>query len=95
MATMIDAIETAGFEVRDVESLREHYTLTLRAWLANLESSWDDAVAASSAARARIWRLYIAGSALAFHANRIGVNQILAVKPAARGRSGLPLVRTV
>jgi cyclopropane-fatty-acyl-phospholipid synthase len=95
MATMIDAIETVGFEVRDVESLREHYTLTLRAWLANLESSWDDAVAASSGARARIWRLYIAGSALAFHANRIGVNQILAVKPAARGRSGLPLVRTV
>jgi cyclopropane-fatty-acyl-phospholipid synthase len=95
MATMIDAIETAGFEVRDVESLREHYALTLRAWLANLESSWDDAVAASSPARARIWRLYIAGSALAFHANRIGVNQILAVRPAARGRSGLPLVRTV
>jgi cyclopropane-fatty-acyl-phospholipid synthase len=36
MATVIDALERAGFEVRDVESLREHYALTLRAWLTNL-----------------------------------------------------------
>jgi cyclopropane-fatty-acyl-phospholipid synthase len=95
VATMIDALERAGFEVRDVQSLREHYTLTLRCWLANLESAWDEAVAASSPARARIWRLYIAGSALAFHANRIGVNQVLAVKTGADGSSGLPLARTV
>ena len=94
LSTMIDTIEGAGFEVRDVQSLREHYTLTLRAWLANLETSWDQAVTASSPARARIWRLYIAGSALAFRSNRIGVNQILAVKPGTQGRSGMPLVRT-
>ncbi|MEP7180203.1 MAG: cyclopropane-fatty-acyl-phospholipid synthase family protein, partial [Pseudonocardiales bacterium] len=61
VAMMIEAIEGAGFEVRDVESLREHYALTLRAWVANLEAGWDDAVAAASAARARIWRLYMAG----------------------------------
>lgn len=95
MATMIETIEAAGFEVRDVQSLREHYTLTLRAWLANLEADWDRAVALSSAARARIWRLYIAGSALAFQANRIGVNQVLAVKPDPRGRSGMPMARSV
>jgi len=53
----------------------------LRAWEANLENGWDDAVRATSAARARIWRLYMAGSALAFESNRIGVNQVLAVKP--------------
>jgi cyclopropane-fatty-acyl-phospholipid synthase len=94
LATMVEAIESAGFEVRDVQSLREHYTRTLRAWLANLDSSWDDAVAASTPARARIWRLYIAGSALAFRANRIGVNQVLAVKATSRGRSGMPLART-
>jgi cyclopropane-fatty-acyl-phospholipid synthase len=95
LATMVDTLESAGFEVRDVQSLREHYTLTLRAWLANLEAHWDEAVAASTPARARIWRLYIAGSALAFQANRIGVNQVLAVKPSTRGRSGLPLTRAV
>jgi cyclopropane-fatty-acyl-phospholipid synthase len=94
MATMIDALEGAGFEVRDVESLREHYALTLRAWVANLEANWDDAVAHSSAGRARIWRLFMAGSALGFSANRLGVNQVLAVKSDARGRSGMPATRS-
>jgi cyclopropane-fatty-acyl-phospholipid synthase len=93
MATMIEAIESVGFEVRDVESLREHYALTLRAWVANLEAGWDEAVAATTAARARIWRLYMAGSALAFEGNRIGVNQVLAVKPARSGASGMPRTR--
>ncbi|MDQ6851953.1 MAG: cyclopropane-fatty-acyl-phospholipid synthase family protein [Actinomycetota bacterium] len=93
IATMLEAIEGAGFEVRDVESLREHYGRTLRAWVANLERSWDEAVAVSSPGRARIWRLYMAGSALGFEANRIGVNQVLAVKPDGRGRSGMPRTR--
>jgi cyclopropane-fatty-acyl-phospholipid synthase len=93
LAVMVDAIENAGFEVRDVESLREHYALTLRAWVANLESRWDEAVAATSIGRARVWRLYMAGSALAFESNRIGVNQVLAVKPGPRGASGMPRTR--
>ena len=93
LATMVDALESAGLEVRDVESLREHYALTLRAWVANLEREWDRAVALSSAGRSRVWRLYMAGSALAFQANRIGVNQVLAVKPASGGFSGMPLSR--
>lgn len=94
MATMIDALEGAGFEVRDVESLREHYALTLRAWVANLEDNWDKVVAVSTAGRARVWRLYMAGSALAFEANRLGINQVLAVKPTDRGWSGMPRTRT-
>lgn len=94
MATMIESLEGAGFEVRDVEALREHYALTLRAWVANLEANWEKAVAASTAGRARIWRLYMAGSALAFEANRLGINQVLAVKPTARGHSGMPRTRT-
>lgn len=93
MAPMIDALEGAGFEVRDVESLREHYALTLRAWVANLEANWDEAVASSSAGRARVWRLYMAGAALAFSANRLGINQILAVKSTERGSSGMPGTR--
>ena len=93
IATMLEAIEGAGFEVRDVESLREHYPLTLRAWVANLEHRWDEAVALTSPGRARVWRLYMAGSALAFEANRISVHQVLAVKPDVRGHSGLPRTR--
>jgi cyclopropane-fatty-acyl-phospholipid synthase len=73
--------------------LREHYALTLRAWVANLEANWDKAVQLTSAGRARVWRLYMAGSALAFEGNRIGVNQVLAVRPDARGFSGMPLGR--
>jgi cyclopropane-fatty-acyl-phospholipid synthase len=94
MSLMIESLEGAGFEVRDVESLREHYALTLRAWVANLERNWDAAIEASTNAHARISRLYMAGSALAFEANRIGVNQILAVKPAGRGKSGMPRTRS-
>ncbi|MEW1953132.1 cyclopropane-fatty-acyl-phospholipid synthase family protein [Terrabacter sp. NPDC080008] len=93
LATTVDVLESAGFEVRDVESLREHYVDTLRAWVGNLEAKWDEAVRLSSAGRARVWRLYMAGSALAFSSNRIGVNQVLAVKPGPGGTSGLPRMR--
>ncbi len=93
LSTMVDVLETAGFEVRDVESLREHYALTLREWVTNLERDWDRAVALSSPGRARIWRLYMAGSALGFESNRLGVNQVLAVRTAPGGRSGLPQTR--
>ncbi|MCU1656185.1 MAG: putative cyclopropane-fatty-acyl-phospholipid synthase [Pseudonocardiales bacterium] len=93
MSMMIDAFEGVGFEVRDVESLREHYALTLRAWVANLEADWDQAARLTSAGRARVWRLYMAGAALAFESNRIGVNQVLAVKPGADGSSGMPRTR--
>jgi cyclopropane-fatty-acyl-phospholipid synthase len=94
LSTMVDALESAGFEVRDVESLREHYADTLRAWVGNLERNWDDAVRLSSAGRARVWRLYMAGSALGFQSNRLGVNQVLAVRPERDGASGCPRTRT-
>ncbi|WP_432074418.1 class I SAM-dependent methyltransferase [Streptomyces wuyuanensis] len=87
----LSILEEAGFEARDVESLREHYARTLRAWVANLESDRPRAVRHSSPGRARIWRLYMAASAVAFERNRIGVNQILAVKSRDGGGSGMPL----
>lgn len=93
LSTMVDVLESAGFEVRDVESLREHYADTLRAWVANLEQNWDQAVRLSSAGRARVWRLYMAGSALGFQSNRLGVNQVLALKPGPSGASGFPRTR--
>jgi len=87
---VVSIVQQAGFEVRHVESLREHYAKTLRCWVANLEGAWDEAVALVGPARARIWRLYMAGSAVNFEANRTQVHQILAVKP-DRGASGMPL----
>ncbi|MGA5446320.1 class I SAM-dependent methyltransferase [Streptomyces umbrinus] len=87
----VSGLEAAGFEVRDVESLREHYALTLRRWVANLEADWPNAVRLTSPGRARVWRLYMAASALAFERNRIGVNQVLAVKTPDTGTSGMPL----
>ncbi|MFF9197201.1 class I SAM-dependent methyltransferase [Streptomyces sp. NPDC014779] len=91
MGRTLTTLEDAGFEVRDVEAIREHYALTLRRWVANLEEHWDRAVRLTSPARARIWRLYMAASAVSFERNRIGVNQFLAVKTPAAGTSGLPL----
>ena len=65
----------------DVEPLRRHYALTLRAWVRNLEEHWDAAVAATSEGRARVWRLYMSASALAFEVGKLGVNQVLLQKP--------------
>ncbi|MCC5480004.1 SAM-dependent methyltransferase [Streptomyces barringtoniae] len=91
IGSTVTQLELAGFEVRDVESLREHYARTLRRWVANLEGEWGRAVRLTSPGRARVWRLYMAASALAFERNRIGVNQVLAVRSPESGVSGLPL----
>jgi cyclopropane-fatty-acyl-phospholipid synthase len=87
------AMERAGFEVRDVESLREHYSRTLHAWVANLESRWPTAVSLVGAARARVWRLYMAGSAVGFDDGGLGIHQVLGVVPAVDGSSGMPPTR--
>ncbi|MFI6107358.1 class I SAM-dependent methyltransferase [Streptomyces sp. NPDC051310] len=84
-------LEDAGFEVRDVEAIREHYALTLRQWVANLEAHGAEAARLTSPGRVRVWRLYMAASAVSFERNRIGVNQVLAVKTPQSGASGMPL----
>jgi cyclopropane-fatty-acyl-phospholipid synthase len=90
LGAVVSRMQASGFEVRHVEGLREHYALTLRAWVQNLERSWDACVAEAGEARARIWRLYMAASALNFEAGRTQVHQVLAVKSDG-GVSGLPL----
>ncbi|MGW0757483.1 class I SAM-dependent methyltransferase [Streptomyces sp. NPDC002814] len=87
----VTQLERARFEVRDVEAIREHYALTLRRWVANLQADWAHAVRLTSPGRARVWLLYMAACALAFEHNRIGVNQVLAVRTPASGDSGMPL----
>jgi cyclopropane-fatty-acyl-phospholipid synthase len=87
------AMEEAGFEVRDVESLREHYAKTLRAWVGNLQQHWEAAVAEVGVRRARVWQLYMAASANGFEDGGISVHQVLGVLPSSDGRSGMPPTR--
>jgi cyclopropane-fatty-acyl-phospholipid synthase len=87
------AAEDAGFEVRDVESLREHYALTLRRWLQRLEARRAEALAYVDEPTYRVWRLFMAGAAHGFTVGRHNVYQTLLVKTGEGGRSGLPLTR--
>ncbi|MBI2502118.1 MAG: class I SAM-dependent methyltransferase [Candidatus Latescibacteria bacterium] len=89
---VLRAAEEARFEVRDAESLREHYALTLRHWVRRLEACHQEALRHVDEATYRIWRLYMAGSANWFARGYLGVFQALLVKP-DRGISGLPLTR--
>jgi cyclopropane-fatty-acyl-phospholipid synthase len=91
LAETVAVMEAAGLEVLDVEALRRHYALTLRAWVRRLEEHWDDAVAVAGDGRARVWRLYMAACALAFEAGHLGVNQVLVQRP---GGAEPPLRRT-
>ena len=84
--------ERAGFEVRDVENLREHYALTLRHWVNRLEARPAEAIAVSDEVTYRTWQLSMAASAHSFEIGNSSVNQTLLSKP-NHGRSGLPLTR--
>jgi cyclopropane-fatty-acyl-phospholipid synthase len=76
----VTMLEQAGLEVLSVDSLRPHYARTIRAWLDNLERNFEEAEAIIGVERARLWRLYLAGGALAFAESRMGVDQILAAR---------------
>lgn len=90
---VVKAMERNGFEVRDVESLREHYVETLRAWVANLQAAWDRAVSLVGEARARAWLLYMSASANAFAEHKISVHQVLGARVGPNGESGMPRTR--
>ena len=88
---LISLMHDTGFEVRHEENLREHYARTLAAWCANLDAHWNQAVAEVGQGTARVWRLYMAGSRLGFDRNHIQLHQVLSVRLAADGTSGMPL----
>jgi cyclopropane-fatty-acyl-phospholipid synthase len=90
IGTIVSAIQAAGLEARHMESFRDHYVITLRHWLSNLETHWDAAVVEAGLGTARIWRLYLAAALLGFPANRIQVHQVLAIRP-RHGSSAMPL----
>jgi cyclopropane-fatty-acyl-phospholipid synthase len=90
VGSVVSRIQHADLEARNVENLREHYALTLRAWVRNLEAAWPQAVAEVGAGRARVWRLYMAASAMNFEAGRTQIHQVLAVRDDS-GASGFAL----
>lgn len=92
VSTTLREAEAAGFEVRDVESLREHYPLTLKAWLDNVEQRHEELVAIMDEAACRVFRFYFAGALHGFQSNVYNLHHILLVKP-DRGQSGLPMSR--
>jgi cyclopropane-fatty-acyl-phospholipid synthase len=87
------AAEEAGFEVRDVESLREHYAMTLHQWLRRLEACAVEARSITNETSYRIWRLYMAGSERLFRSGALNLYHMLLTKP-VRGDSGMPLTRS-
>jgi cyclopropane-fatty-acyl-phospholipid synthase len=88
---IVTLLHETGFEVRHLESLREHYALTLRHWVDNLDTNWDEACAEVGEGRARVWKLYMAACAVGFDRHWTEIHQTLAVKPVGGERSGLPL----
>jgi len=90
---MLRAAESSGFEIRDVENLREHYALTLHHWLRRLEARHDEALRFVDEVTYRVWRLYIGGSAHGFRRGHIAVYQTLLRKLEPSGQAKLPLTR--
>jgi cyclopropane-fatty-acyl-phospholipid synthase len=76
----IALLENAGLEVTGLQAMREHYVRTIRAWAENFERELPRVAALIGDERIRVWRLYLAGSALAFESGRMGVDQLLATR---------------
>jgi cyclopropane-fatty-acyl-phospholipid synthase len=91
VGSIVTALQNAGLEVRHVENLREHYSLTLRRWVTNLEENWESAVSEVGEARARIWRLYMAASAVNFEDNHLHVDQVVAIRTPPSGSASMLL----
>jgi cyclopropane-fatty-acyl-phospholipid synthase len=81
VGTMVSMFQAHGFEVRHLESLREHYARTLRLWVDNLAKRFDEAAEEVGSERARVWRLYMSGSAVGFERHHLEVHQVLCVRP--------------
>lgn len=93
LAHMSEAAQSAGFEVRDVENLREHYTLTLRAWRRRLEAHEPEARGIVGDATYNVWRFWLAGSAHSFAIGRVGVVQMLLAKWLPDASARVPMTR--
>ncbi|MFN2568616.1 MAG: class I SAM-dependent methyltransferase [Candidatus Dormibacteria bacterium] len=93
VGSLISRLHRAGFEVRDVENLREHYALTLDEWCRRMEARLEEVTAIAGPQRTRVWRLSMTASSMAFTSARRSLHQILAVRNDASGRAPVPLRR--
>jgi cyclopropane-fatty-acyl-phospholipid synthase len=93
ISEMLNPAETEGWEIRDVENLREHYALTLRHWVQRLETQRDQALEHVNEATYRVWRLYMAGCAHNFAIGKLAIYQTLQAKLSPHGTSRAPAVR--
>jgi cyclopropane-fatty-acyl-phospholipid synthase len=93
VGTTTDTLENTGFEVHDVESLREHYALTLKYWSKNLTANKEEAIRLVGPERYRLWAAYMTGGSVGFTAGSIKIYQVLASKRASKGLSGMPPTR--
>jgi cyclopropane-fatty-acyl-phospholipid synthase len=85
-------LEAHGFEVHDVENLREHYAKTTRLWAERLRARLPEAIAEAGEPKSRLWMLYLAGVSIAFERGTMQINQTLASKR-QRGVSPVPQTR--
>jgi cyclopropane fatty-acyl-phospholipid synthase-like methyltransferase/DUF1365 family protein len=94
IARTLDHLRDVGFEIVAVEAMREHYVRTVQGWAATLESRWDEFVGLVGEQVARTWRLYLVGAALSFAEGRMGVDQVLAVRPGRNEAGPTPAIRS-
>jgi cyclopropane-fatty-acyl-phospholipid synthase len=85
-------LEAHGFEVHDIENLREHYARTCRLWAERLQARFDEAVAEVGEPKARLWLLYLTGVSISFERRTLQIFQTVATKR-TRSPSGLPPTR--
>lgn len=75
------SLSASGLELLDAENLRPHYARTLWEWSNALESRLDEARELAGEASVRAYRLYLAGSAMAFERGWLSIHQLLASRP--------------
>ena len=89
LSEIVPEIERAGLIVTDVEVLRTHYALTLRAWRERFLESRSQAVELYDERFCRMWEYYLAAAEVAFQCEDLVVFQI----QMARKNDALPITR--
>ncbi len=74
---MMDILEPFRFSVTDVENLRRHYERTAAEWLARFEQHVDSVRAMFDERFVRAWRLYLAGTTVAFRLSLLQLFQVV------------------
>ncbi len=89
---IISLLPDYNFYTLDVESLRRHYSRTLRCWRSNFNDHREEIEAKMGTEFTRMWELYLAACAATFHNGIIDLHQILMSKGI---NNDLPMTRVV